>query len=139
MGGLQIVEAQGAVDWVTLNRPEQLNTLNPQLLRELNDYFAALERNYAVRVVVLRGAGGAFSAGGSLGGTAIRVQNGQNPGRAWVGCYRCCQQPCRRTLPAQGWNCSTGTSLGWASSRPVGSPEASRWISPPGGLGVSLV
>ena len=58
-----IVEAQGAVDWVTLNRPEQLNTLNPQLLRELNDYFAALERNYAVRVVVLRGAGRAFCAG----------------------------------------------------------------------------
>ena len=58
-----IVEAQGAVDWVTLNRPEQLNTLNPQLLHELNDYFAALERNYDVRVVVLRGAGRAFCAG----------------------------------------------------------------------------
>ena len=58
-----IVEKRGAADWVTLNRPEQLNTLNPQLLRELNDYFAALERNYAVRVVVLRGAGRAFCAG----------------------------------------------------------------------------
>ena len=58
-----IVEPQGAVEWVTLNRPEQLNTLNPQLLRELNDYFAALERSYAVRVVVLRGAGRAFCAG----------------------------------------------------------------------------
>lgn len=58
-----IVEARGAVDWVTLNRPEQLNTLNPRLLRELNDYFGALERNYAVRVVVLRGAGRAFCAG----------------------------------------------------------------------------
>jgi enoyl-CoA hydratase/carnithine racemase len=58
-----IVEPQGAVDWVTLNRPEQLNTLNPQLLRELNDYFVALERNYAVRVVVLRGAGRVFCAG----------------------------------------------------------------------------
>jgi enoyl-CoA hydratase/carnithine racemase len=58
-----IVEPQGAVEWVTLNRPEQLNTLNPQLLRELNDYFGSLERNYAVRVVVLRGAGRAFCAG----------------------------------------------------------------------------
>ena len=43
-----IVEPKGAVDWVTLNRPEQLNTLNPQLLRELNDYFGGLERHYAV-------------------------------------------------------------------------------------------
>ncbi len=58
-----IVDAQGAVDWVTLNRPGQLNTLNPQLLGDLNDYFASLECNYAVRVVVLRGAGRAFCAG----------------------------------------------------------------------------
>jgi enoyl-CoA hydratase/carnithine racemase len=58
-----IVEKRGAADWVTLNRPAQLNTLNPQLLRELNDYFAGLERDYAVRVVVLRGAGRAFCAG----------------------------------------------------------------------------
>ena len=55
-----LIESREAADWVTLNRPEQLNTLNPQLLRELNDYFAGLERNYAVRVVVLRGAGRAF-------------------------------------------------------------------------------
>jgi len=70
-----IVEPHGAVDWVTLNRPEQLNTLNPQLLRELNDYFAALERNYAVRVVVLRGAGRVFCAGLDMkadGGTPLR-------------------------------------------------------------------
>ena len=58
-----IVEPRGAAHWVTLNRPEQLNTLNPLLLRELNDYFGALERNYAVRVVVLKGAGRAFCAG----------------------------------------------------------------------------
>ena len=57
-----LIESRETADWVTLNRPEQLNTLNPQLLRELNDYFAGLERNYAVRVVVLRGAGRAFCA-----------------------------------------------------------------------------
>jgi enoyl-CoA hydratase len=69
-----IVEQRGAADWVTLNRPEQLNTLNPQLLSELNDYFASLERNYAVRVVVLRGAGRAFCAGLDMkasGGTPL--------------------------------------------------------------------
>jgi enoyl-CoA hydratase/carnithine racemase len=69
-----IIEQRGAADWVTLNRPEQLNTLNPQLLRELNDYFGALERNYAVRVVVLRGAGRVFCAGLDMkatGGTPL--------------------------------------------------------------------
>ena len=69
-----LIESREAADWVTLNRPEQLNTLNPQLLRELNDYFAGLERNYAVRVVVLRGAGRAFCAGLDMkanGGTPL--------------------------------------------------------------------
>jgi enoyl-CoA hydratase len=58
-----IVEQRGAVDWLTLNRPDRLNTLNPTLLRELNEYFVSLERNYDVRVVVLQGAGRAFCAG----------------------------------------------------------------------------
>jgi len=58
-----LVEHDGATDWLTLNRPDQLNTLNPGLLRELNDYFVGLERNYAVRVVVMKGAGRMFCAG----------------------------------------------------------------------------
>lgn len=69
-----IIEKQGAADWVTLNRPDQLNTLNPRLLRELNDYFASLERDYQVRVVVLKGAGRAFCAGLDMkasGGTPL--------------------------------------------------------------------
>ena len=58
-----IVEKDGAADWVTLNRPEQLNTLTVESLAELNHYFDSLLTNYAVRVVVLRGAGRAFCAG----------------------------------------------------------------------------
>jgi enoyl-CoA hydratase/carnithine racemase len=58
-----IVDHRGAADWVTLNRPERLNALDPALLAELNDYFARLERDHRVRVVVLRGAGRAFCAG----------------------------------------------------------------------------
>jgi enoyl-CoA hydratase len=71
-----IIDKRGAADWVTLNRPEQLNTLNPQLLRELNDYFAGLERDYAVRVVVLRGAGRMFCAG-----LDIKASSGTTIGR----------------------------------------------------------
>ncbi len=58
-----IVEHVGATDWVTLNRPEQLNALTVESLAELNHYFDSLLRNYAVRVVVLKGAGRAFCAG----------------------------------------------------------------------------
>ncbi len=58
-----IVEHRGAADWVTLNRPDQLNALTVESLAELNHYFDSLLTNYAVRVVVLQGAGRAFCAG----------------------------------------------------------------------------
>ncbi len=58
-----IVDKDGAADWVTLNRPEQLNALTTELLAELNHYFDSLLTNYAVRVVLLKGAGRAFCAG----------------------------------------------------------------------------
>jgi enoyl-CoA hydratase/carnithine racemase len=57
------VAKEGAVDWVTLNRPERLNALNPALVDELLDYFHNLYFDHSVRVVVLKGAGRAFCAG----------------------------------------------------------------------------
>jgi enoyl-CoA hydratase len=61
------VETQGAVDWVTLDRPDRLNTLDRTLIAELRDYFDGLARNRETRVVVLRGEGRAFCAGLDLG------------------------------------------------------------------------
>lgn len=61
------VEQRGAVDWVTLDRPERLNALDRKLIGELHDYFGNLARNRDTRVVVLRGAGRAFCAGLDLG------------------------------------------------------------------------
>jgi len=58
-----LIERKGAVDWVTINRPEALNSLNTVLVDELLDYFGALYFNRTTRVVVLRGAGRAFCAG----------------------------------------------------------------------------
>ena len=56
----------GAIDWLCLNRPDRLNTITPQMCNELQHYFEALEREHAVRVVILRGAGRAFCAGYDL-------------------------------------------------------------------------
>jgi enoyl-CoA hydratase len=58
-----LYEAEGAVATLTLNRPQRLNTIVPELIRELN---AALDRAQAepeVRVIRLRGAGRTFCAG----------------------------------------------------------------------------
>jgi enoyl-CoA hydratase len=54
---------EGAVAWLTLNRPEALNAMNPRLVGELRDFFAGLPADLDTRVVVLRGAGRAFCAG----------------------------------------------------------------------------
>lgn len=57
------IDKEGPVDWVTLNRPENLNTLDPVLIGELLDYFQDLYFDRQTRIVVLRGAGRAFCAG----------------------------------------------------------------------------
>jgi enoyl-CoA hydratase len=57
------VVRDGAVDWVTLNRPGRLNAIDATMVRELWDYFDGLQKDYTRRVVVLRGAGKAFCAG----------------------------------------------------------------------------
>jgi enoyl-CoA hydratase/carnithine racemase len=70
--GILQVAKEGAVDWVTLNRPERLNALNPALVDELLDYFHNLQFDHSVRVVVLQGAGRAFCAGLDLKENANR-------------------------------------------------------------------
>lgn len=66
------IRKDGQVDWVTLNRPDALNSMNPQMVDELLDYFQSLYMNNAVRVVVLKGAGRAFCAGLDLKDTSNR-------------------------------------------------------------------
>lgn len=62
-----LLEVEGRVATVTLNRPKVLNALNTALLRELGEAFAALASDNSVRVVLLRGAGGkAFAAGADI-------------------------------------------------------------------------
>jgi enoyl-CoA hydratase len=59
------VDAHG-IATVTLNRPDKKNAVGVRMHAELSLIFRELERDSAVRVVVLTGAGTAFSAGGDL-------------------------------------------------------------------------
>jgi len=54
---------EGQIGWLTMNRPDALNAMNPQLVDELRDFFGSLPHRHEIRVVVLRGAGRAFCAG----------------------------------------------------------------------------
>ncbi|OGK77518.1 MAG: hypothetical protein A2X52_14485 [Candidatus Rokubacteria bacterium GWC2_70_16] len=53
---------------LTLNRPEKMNPLDWSTVKELRTAVAAIEADPAVRVVIVTGAGRAFSAGGDLEG-----------------------------------------------------------------------
>ena len=56
----------GAVARLTLNRPDRRNALTHAMMLELEDAFGRLRDDPSCRVLVLRGAGGHFSAGGDL-------------------------------------------------------------------------
>ena len=60
--------ARDGVAWLTLNRPRQRNPLDWNTIRRLRELVAQLETDSATRVVLVRGAGGTFSAGGDLKG-----------------------------------------------------------------------
>lgn len=60
------IERQGAVTSLTLNRPQRRNALTHRMMLELEDAFVGIGRDGNCRVLVLRGAGGHFCAGGDL-------------------------------------------------------------------------
>ena len=64
------VTTDGPVTTVRLDRPEKLNALDESIRSGLADVFERLEDDPSVRVLVLEGAGRAFSAGSDLSGAA---------------------------------------------------------------------
>lgn len=70
----------GPVATVVLDRPDALNAITPQMLADLGDVLAALAADPEVRVVVLTGAGRAFSAGVDLKALGERSLDGGKVG-----------------------------------------------------------
>lgn len=64
---LQIERDDRGVVTLTMDRPEVRNAFGPDLMRSLREAFEHLHGDDDVRVVVLTGAGSAFSAGADLG------------------------------------------------------------------------
>lgn len=60
------LDRDGAIARLTLNRPERRNALTHAMMLELEDAFGRVRDDQACRVLVLRGAGGHFCAGGDL-------------------------------------------------------------------------
>jgi 2-(1,2-epoxy-1,2-dihydrophenyl)acetyl-CoA isomerase len=62
-----IVEQDGAVLMLTLNRPDKLNSFNEAMHRDFRAALDQIERDAGVRAVLLTGAGKGFCAGQDLG------------------------------------------------------------------------
>ena len=72
-----ILERDGAVQWIRLNRPEKRNGIDFALRDELTALFPALDADPEVRAVVITGTGKDFCTGGDLtpgGDTKIAVR-----------------------------------------------------------------
>jgi enoyl-CoA hydratase/carnithine racemase len=67
-----VVERDGAIATIWLNRPEKRNAMSIDMWAAVGDAAAELAVDDGVRVLVVRGAGGAFCAGADIGGLRDR-------------------------------------------------------------------
>jgi 2-(1,2-epoxy-1,2-dihydrophenyl)acetyl-CoA isomerase len=72
MSDTVLFETRGAVGIMTLNRPESLNAMNPEMLDTMFRVAQKAADDPAIRSLVITGNGRAFSAGGDVKGMATR-------------------------------------------------------------------
>ena len=79
-----ISEKNGAIRHVTLNRPKVFNALNLTLVKELTAALKPAENDPALRVIILKGAGKAWCAGGDLEELLELTVGGADQRRAYL-------------------------------------------------------
>ncbi|MGE3154626.1 MAG: enoyl-CoA hydratase-related protein [Nitrospiraceae bacterium] len=111
-----LIEQQGAVARVTLNRPDRRNSFDGPMIGELCEAFETVDRGQAVRVVVLGGAGAVFCAGADLrwmgAGGAVSSQQARADAERLVRLYRAIDEcPCPVIARVQGSAFGGGVGL----------------------------
>jgi len=77
-------EVNDKVAWITLNRPEAMNSLNPELRWQLSEHLDEVERNDDIWLAIITGAGSrSFCAGADLKHRAIESQASDQQKRLW--------------------------------------------------------
>ena len=82
MAGTVAYETAEGVATLTLNRPDRLNTITPELAQDVREALAAANEDDAVRAVRLRGAGRLFCAGYDIDWGARMMEEAES-GRPW--------------------------------------------------------
>jgi len=136
---LQIRIADG-VATATLDKPDKRNPLGTQTAQALVDALRSFERDDRVRVVVITGAGGAFSAGGDLDEFLQTVDAGAvslwETGQPWQDLYATLPSLAKPVIaridgPAMAGGCGIVASCDFAYAT-----ERSRFATPEIGIGL---
>ena len=74
-----LLERDGPLARITLNRPEKLNAINDGMMRDLIKALEKVRKDYESLVVVIKGAGTSFCAGQDLSGEGTDEVMPPNP------------------------------------------------------------
>ena len=129
-----IYEVKESIAYITLNRPEKLNAINPEMRELLWEAFQDVGNNDEVRCAIVTGSGRAFSTGHDLVAMAsARANEGPTTGDLYVEQSKiwkpiisaingiCLAQGCGIALGSDIRIASTQAQFGW--------PQAKRGIS----------
>ena len=129
-----IYEIKEGIAYITLNRPEKLNAINPEMRALLWDAFQDVKSNPEVRCAIVTGAGRAFSTGHDLVAMAnARANEGPSTGDLYVvqsNIWKPIIAAINGLCLAQGCGIALGSDIRIASTEArFGWPQAKRGIS----------
>ena len=125
-----LLESDGSVAKVTLNRPEKKNPLTFESYQELTDFFRDLAYVDEIKTVVISGTGGNFSSGGDVNdiiGPLTKMSTKQLLGFTQmtgnlVKAMRHCPQPIISAI--DGVCAGAGAIVAMASDMRIGTPQS---------------
>ncbi|NGX10014.1 enoyl-CoA hydratase-related protein [Mycobacteroides franklinii] len=85
-------EIDGPIGRITLNRPDRMNAISVSLARELGEAVRVVGNHRDVRVVVIRGSGGNFCAGGDFDEVQRLTAEGPTALHSLFAAFRCACQ-----------------------------------------------
>ncbi len=129
-----LYEIKAGIAYITLNRPEKLNAINPEMRELLWDSFQDVKNNPEVRCAIVTGKGRAFSTGHDLVAMAnARANEGHSTGDLYVvqaNIWKPIIAAINGICLAQGCGIALGSDIRVASTEAqFGWPQAKRGIS----------
>jgi enoyl-CoA hydratase len=130
-----LTETRGRVGLITLNRPQALNALNNQLMREVMDALDAFDKDNAVGAMVITGNEKAFAAGADIKEMADKTVEQMMTGDhvAVFGRIRTVQKPVIAAV--SGWALGGGCEVALSCDMIVAS-ESAKFGQPEINIGV---